>query len=452
MKAVTLILAASLASAACEAPVIPRQEAEMPLRPALNGRVESISLVDLGILGGDSPYSWARDVNESGEVVGASYYYGGGIHAFRWTSAEGMIDLGDLGYYSSEAYSVNNLGHIVGESYSELTQFGPLAAAFLWTQAGGMVNLGTLGGEFSSARGINERDEVVGMSQTRNGTYHAFIWSVQDGMRDLGTLGGTYAMANAINDFGTVVGFSTFSSGINVHAFSWTAEGGMVDLGTLGGCCSGAHGVNNLGHVVGWSTDVSGIYRAFIWTGATGMQDLRVAGVEAFAYGINDLEQIVGTRSPTSGESVPFFRSETAGSIDLPINGGISSAAWALNGRGQVAGWADNASQPYGGRASLWTIHFTPPTSEERLLDLQRNVNNLVQSGLIRLSTANPLLAKLDAVNKQLNVRDYSSAERLLDAFIAQVDAFVRAGLLSRKDGDSLILSAQEIQSSLHTS
>ncbi|HEY5730708.1 MAG TPA: hypothetical protein VIS72_11690, partial [Anaerolineales bacterium] len=52
------------------------------------------SIVDLGILGGDS--SRAQDINERGQIVGESTNPSGDTHAFLWKNGV-MIDLGTLG-------------------------------------------------------------------------------------------------------------------------------------------------------------------------------------------------------------------------------------------------------------------------------------------------------------------------------------------------------------------
>ena len=59
-----------------------------------------------------------------------------------------MIDLGTLGGASSGAEAVNDSGQVVGGSQTA----SGANHAFLWTQAGGMVDLGTLGGTFSTPK------------------------------------------------------------------------------------------------------------------------------------------------------------------------------------------------------------------------------------------------------------------------------------------------------------
>ena len=151
-------------------------------------------------------------------------------------------DLGTLGGQHSFARGINDNGQVVGGSYTADGSFH----AFSWTQGGGMIDLGTLGGSFSDATLVSADGRVFGRSDTSDGTSRLFTWTPAGGMVDLGTLGG-FSMLSAVNAGGQAVGVS--NTPVGQHAFSWTPAGGMIDLGTLAGTgFSLANAVGSSGH------------------------------------------------------------------------------------------------------------------------------------------------------------------------------------------------------------
>jgi probable HAF family extracellular repeat protein len=90
--------------------------------------------------------------------------------------------------------------------------------AYIWTPANGMIDLGTLGGGNSLAYGVNDFGQVAGQADT-NITTDPFLWSPDSGMVDLGTLGGptdlgdAYDVANGVNNAGQVSGVSLIAGG-----------------------------------------------------------------------------------------------------------------------------------------------------------------------------------------------------------------------------------------------
>src|SRR5262249_1877814 len=146
---------------------------------------------------------------------------------------------------------INNNGVVVGESRVA----GGASHAFLWTQATGMTDLGTLpGGSVSLAFGINSNGVVVGTSSIAGGGLHAFMWTQAGGMGGLGTLPGvSTSQAIGVNDDGVIVGGPVGSPFTLAPGFVWTQTAGMVSLGTLGGPGSSGRSINANGLVVGFS-------------------------------------------------------------------------------------------------------------------------------------------------------------------------------------------------------
>jgi probable HAF family extracellular repeat protein len=106
-----------------------------------------------------------------------------------------VTDLGTLSDRHSRAQAINEVGQVIGYSYSAGSAG---SRAFVW-QAGVMTEL-TLGGSRSSATAINEAGQIIGYSYLwGDAGSHAFVWQAGV-MTDLGTLGGSSSYATAINE------------------------------------------------------------------------------------------------------------------------------------------------------------------------------------------------------------------------------------------------------------
>jgi probable HAF family extracellular repeat protein len=260
-----------------------------------------------------------------------------------------------------------------------------------------VVKLDTLGGTQGGANSINNRGWVTGLAnQAGDQTAHATLWLAGRTI-DLRTLGGPNSAVSwpVKNDRGEIVGISetadvdplgeTFScaaffgtphTGRSCRGFLWR-DGVMTGLGTLGGNNSYATGANNRGQAVGWAENTTHDstctppqvlqFRAVIW----GPKDNQIQELSPFpgdstsaATAINDRGQVVGisglcdrARGRFSAKHALLWQNGVP--TDLGSFGGIAwNTPTAINQRGDVAGFADFPGDQGGGlnaHAFLWT-------------------------------------------------------------------------------------------------
>ena len=373
-----------------------------------------VGVQDLGTLGGTKSAAYA--LNEQGQVVGYSTTATGARHAFLWTPGAGMRDLGVLAEgLGSIARGINDRGAVVGQSTLPYpaTARNPETHAFLWTPAGGMQDLGALGGELTSsvAYDINNAGQVVGRSYSADRIIppdpgsdaeyfsRAFLWAPGQGMKDLGALASGYAVAYAINDAGLIVGKSWVSTvlseeyGYSGRPVLWEPGQAIRDLGGLrdGAHNSAAYGINEAGLVVG-SSDLGRIpdgapVQAFLWSAADGMESLFPTTGLTTAQDINNHQQVVGdTRIATlhvvPGNDHPAASTRGSGFYSVPGQGNrkahftfradFPSGGFVPNG--SVRLWIPNGDKNFegstiqmlvvsGNRAEFWgtgTLNGTP--------------------------------------------------------------------------------------------
>jgi probable HAF family extracellular repeat protein len=215
-------------------------------------------MTNLGTLSGGHS-SCAFEINYAGVIAGDSFISSGKVNGVSWTNHK-IRNLGGLSKsIFTAALDINDNNQIVGES---IFSYGPplRSHAFEWSAALGMKDLGTLaGGTTSMANAINDSGVMAGQSNSgglRN-AWHAVMWNVARKIQDLGTLpGGTYSVAFGINDSDEVVGYGNIFNNAP-HAFLWTRAAGMRDLNSLIPANSGwvlinANAINRLGQITGY--------------------------------------------------------------------------------------------------------------------------------------------------------------------------------------------------------
>ena len=245
------------------------------------------TMTDIGTLGGI--FSYGQGIGSGGQVVGwsATLTSGNNYHAFVYDGT--MHDLGTLGGATSRAISMNAAGQIVGNSVNSIG----IDRAFLYSN-GIMSDLGALpgGAGSSTAYSINNIGQIVGTSNSP-GLNRAVLFSGSS-VTDLGALGGgSYALN--INNGGNIVGESYLSGNSGtIHAFLYTG-GAMYDLnqrldssGTSWSLTS-AQAINDNGWIVGFGTNPTGQTHAFLLTPLPEPSTFVLAGIAAigllaFAY------------------------------------------------------------------------------------------------------------------------------------------------------------------------
>lgn len=202
-------------------------------RPVIweNGKV-----YELPTVGGDQ-HGAAFGINQNGQAVGGSGECSPfqattlvnlqPLHALLWDTGT-VTDLGNLGGSGhgsgNLALNINNLGQVVG--ISDLPG-DAVSHAFLWTKATGMKDLGTLPGDvISGSFGINDNGEAVGASLDAEFNLRAFHW--QNGtMTDLNSLVSgnsslSLMLACSVNARGEIIGLAMNTATGEFHAYMAT--------------------------------------------------------------------------------------------------------------------------------------------------------------------------------------------------------------------------------------
>jgi len=293
--------------------------------------VDSITVTDLGTLGGDQSY--ASDINNRGDIVGFAKDASMKRLAVRWHG--GVIQ--DLGTPASSAFSyadgINDLGEIVGK-FGDPSEFE--YRPFYWTVGTGMVAM--------------DRSLFPG--------------------DPLDTL--YVGMAHAINNKGMITGdinkdFTTFTvpcrkslpvAWDNAYAAPYILHC-TEDIGSY----NHASDINNSGWVVGSEGNGSGPTYGFVWkSGVTTHIPNPFLGNQVDANGINDGGVIVGSAKMLGvATRAILWDGVSATSTWLPVlTGGSMSYATEINDQNFASGTADMfISHPFlpgqvKNRAFLW--------------------------------------------------------------------------------------------------
>ena len=347
-----------LASCAQPASLSPDDSISAP--PVQVGFFATVAGTDLGTLGGRASY--AQAINKWGTVVGYSNTATGEVHAFRWTAAEGMVDLGTLpGDVASGAVSILTTGKILGWSQSA----GGTSTPVTWGRGDRIERLNIPQLPDAEAGMVptdfNERGQIIGYAITpagQRGWYWSKVSGTVDLEADIPSCLENYP--SAINIHGQVVGGYCVPTIGWQHAFLWQWGRGYTDLGIVGEDISNTIlvglSLNDFARVVGWVSTLS-FNSAYVWSATEGFTLLPSFGGLAYATGINKRGVAVGAAG--GGASNEPIQAVAWPSVDGMVSlAGVSqnaSVATAVNDRGQAVGWIslDDAGTNH---SMLWVI------------------------------------------------------------------------------------------------
>ena len=355
---------------------------------------------DLGSLAGSSSYSTAFGLSGDGKVavgetdVSLDCECSNRVHAFRWTKAGGMVDLGTLqgAFGTSSAKGVNSDGSLtVGYSSFGFSDFG-----------GRILSTDSFAPFFGDA------------------TNHAVYWNGVNGPVDLTanseSFGNSYAFAvNSKGKVGdaSIVGEAEVllegAEGPLSQATLWTLKGTTVtrtDLGTINNYLgnSAARAINAVGTIIVGESDTANGQHAFRWSKSEGMQDLNTlltsVGVNlgsmvlTEANGISaDGQFIVGTASP----AVSDFARSARGAAAFASSSGVT--------QGYIARYVSAAN--IGGVTTVGSV--------------LGSVDGLAGDRQGELVTNRVLTSVLQGINEQINCTNCVSAFGSVGSFSAGI-------------------------------
>ncbi|HVZ75616.1 MAG TPA: LamG-like jellyroll fold domain-containing protein [Polyangia bacterium] len=242
-------------------------------------------LVDIDALAGPAvTLGIALGINDAGTVTG-SMYYGSTAHLFRFVLPDQYEDLGVRGDLS-RGESINIHGQIAG-TYRE-----GVYHAFRYTDADGFLDLGDLGGNLTQGRDIDDDGRVVGNSRLSTTTTnpadpaysgHAFIYDDVLHRRDLNDLidqttspGWVLVLPNRIRG-NYVFGWGLLNGVQRPFRFD-LSTGEVFDPGVPGGPtgAASAYSGNSSGDIVGTTegTATTGDKRAWVYIHGVGYKML----------------------------------------------------------------------------------------------------------------------------------------------------------------------------------
>lgn len=268
-----------------------------------------------------------------------------GAASAQWTITDLGL-LGDAEGNDSQAWSINNLGHVVGKGRVLIDGSAQLHLV-LWAN-GTQRDLGVNASSSLAGSRIND----AGLVAINDGSWKPHMW--QDGVLRRLTLlsGGTIGGINGLNNTGQIVGWTDSPNG----GVSVLWQGATVtDTGMPGGSGMWANAINDTG-LLAINRAARGSISYILGVGTTNF--LTLAGVTpdgtTSVVDLNNSGQACGNFNVHLGQTAAWHAYLWTGGNGIPLpefpNGG--SEAFGMNNLGHVVGYAYRG--PYDAPALLW--------------------------------------------------------------------------------------------------
>ncbi len=245
----------------------------------------------------------------------------------------GWLGQGVGGERQSFARAINNLGQVVGESTFEPGS----SRAYRYTDGVGMENLGRFQGDPLTivATDINDSGEVAGWAPNFSGD-KGFRYRDGIGFTVIGPLQASTRILS-INNSGLAAGYT------DSNAFTQRPGETPVNFGPRR---TTPLSVNNAGFVTGYAPNTSGLERAFVASpsGSVSFIPIPADSNRSEGHGINDAGQVVGyTLNNSLSNTGAFVWSESMGFQRLALlQPGVPAVAEAINIHGWIVGNSSN--------------------------------------------------------------------------------------------------------------
>jgi probable HAF family extracellular repeat protein len=323
-----------------------------------------VPVTEVPSLGGSDVF--VQDINDAGVAVGSERNGGGDWRAFRYTDAGGLQELGALPGFGRQSFAsaIAEDGAIAG--HADLGNGADALFGYRYTERAGHVQICPT---VCSAWDLNAHGQVVGLITDGDDAtrWQAFLFSREGGLVRLGTLGGARSSASGIDDAGVVVGNAQLAGGSPAdigHAFVWDAAHGMRDLNTVAAASGwelkAANDVRRAA-VVGWGVR-GGATRAFLYQGQAGrgVRDLGTPEGDGSSYGwaLDGHGDVVGYAARPDGGNDAFIYSPNFGMhrlgerVDPAAHWDLQQAN-GINDRGDIVGWGYHEGAARGFKLTL---------------------------------------------------------------------------------------------------